>query len=66
MEPMETVIVVVLSSIIVLGTFASAWYFTKNLRHFREEVGRAADREREARLRAAEAKADEQGGSEQR
>ena len=55
MEPLETVIVVVLVSIIVLGTFASAWYFTKNLRHFRGAVAEAAEREREAQRRAADA-----------
>jgi len=35
---METVIVVVLISIIVSGTFASAWYGMRNINHYRGEV----------------------------
>lgn len=35
---METVIIVVLISIIVLGMFGSAWYGMRNLNHYREEV----------------------------
>lgn len=66
MEPMETVIVVVLVSIIVLGTFASAWYFLKNLRHFRDEVAKGIERERRLRDGSANGDDSRQGPSAER
>jgi Tfp pilus assembly protein PilV len=38
---METLIVVVLLSVIVLGTLATGWYTARNIKHYRDEVADA-------------------------
>lgn len=49
MEPLELVIVVILVGVIVLASMASAWYFAKNLRHYRNEVAESDQRWRRDR-----------------
>lgn len=41
---METFIVVVLVSVIVLGVLATGWYTARNIKHYRDSVAEA-DRE---------------------
>jgi Tfp pilus assembly protein PilV len=38
---METLIVVVLVSVIVLGVLATGWYTARNIKHYRDEVADA-------------------------
>lgn len=47
MEPLETVIVVVLVAIALVGTFLISWYSMRNLNHYRREL---IEGEREWRL----------------
>lgn len=47
MEPLETVIVVVLVAISLVGTFLTSWYSMRNFTHYRREI---SESEREWRL----------------
>ena len=47
MEPLETVIVVVLVAIALVGTFLTSWYSMRNFTHYRREI---SESEREWRL----------------
>lgn len=38
---METLIVVVLVSVIVLGVLATGWYTARNIKHYREDAAEA-------------------------
>lgn len=49
MTDVETFIIVVLISIIVLAMFGSAWYGMRNLKHYRDEVAEGDERWRRDR-----------------